>query len=189
MGEGKQVILTMNINIFMQNYLIINPEFLTNMHGTLSSIIIYLKEQGFDIEDKEEKEKNDLLMATISEIETKINIMKYSPIAYIKDTELAKTLNKGNIRKIPDMHLSEIEWITYRETHYRTKLKRKFPTRKGWRNVDGLIFSDVLKISAQIKQDLYNCFMQLIEQLDIENLDISIPQLQPEKSEGTTWQK
>ena len=176
-SENKEAVINLNINLFMQNYLNLNPQFLTNMRGTIKSIIKYL--EG-DLDGNRELGK---LVRLCNE---KLDKMYYRPIEYIlEDTKLAKQFNKSLIEKLPkEFHLSNIEWIIYRDTHFKTKLKKKYEGSRSWRAAQEKIsFADAIKISSQIKQDMYDILIQLLQNFKMGNLNIILPQLKEEMRE------
>lgn len=179
MSENKDVVLNTNVNLFVMNYAKINPQYLTNMGGALKAIIDYLQTDTIN----EDEEKPELFKFLLSQ-EAELTCMYNEPVKYfLNKTIMEKRQKDYFLETIPqDLTINEIEWIVYRESQFRTKLRKKFNSSTGWRAAKNRItFGEAIRISGLLKQDMYKILTRLLQNFHIENLNIILPLLQEER--------
>ena len=170
MNEIKSLILNTNVNIIFKNYIVPNPQQLTNMYGTLKAILERIKR------DCEDQEKILFLNKKINLIE----LMNYQPIPYIlKNTKLTEHLDTKEARALPkNISLAMLEWILFRQISIKTKLNAEYLAAKDWRSgANRITFSAILMIATQIKTDFYMLLDELLDSFDFGDLNIVLPEL------------
>ena len=168
--KNKDVIINVNINIFVQNYLVANPQQLTNMHGSLKTVLSYFEK------DKKTRPLNE-----------KLKLMYYKPIEYVnKHTDLPEFSDKKILKAMPKtISLADLEWLAYRESKFRTKLNSEYLSGKGWRSKENkIIFAYIITIFSQIKTDLYGLLTELLQNFDFGTINIILPELSKTEKDG-----